>query len=162
MALFKRTPTDDEDTVSLADADHAWWSERDELERVFVPKTRTATNHDGTQRATTNGTDPSDSEFAQQYSTESLFNWASGPEPDDPTYGGTGLPLDPYRVLGLEPGATLSEVVAAHRKLAKQYHPDRFFSAPEDERADAAQTMSTVNAAYQELRSRLMGQKAPS
>lgn len=86
-----------------------------------------------------------------------MFNWASSPEPDDPTHGGTGLPLDPYRVLGLQPGATLSEVIAAHRNLAKQYHPDQMHGADEDEQRRAAQTMSTVNAAYQELRSRLMG-----
>ena len=31
---------------------------------------------------------------------------------------------DPYRVLGLEPGASDDEVKAAYRKLAKKYHPD--------------------------------------
>ncbi len=32
--------------------------------------------------------------------------------------------LDPYRTLGLEPGATPAEVKRAYRRLAKQYHPD--------------------------------------
>ncbi len=32
--------------------------------------------------------------------------------------------LDPYRVLGVLRGATSSEIKAAHRKLAKRYHPD--------------------------------------
>lgn len=31
---------------------------------------------------------------------------------------------DPYRVLGLAPEATMAEVKAAHRRLAKRYHPD--------------------------------------
>ena len=31
---------------------------------------------------------------------------------------------DPYRVLGLLRGATLAQVKAAHRRLAKRFHPD--------------------------------------
>jgi DnaJ-like protein len=31
---------------------------------------------------------------------------------------------DPYRVLGLTPGASLNEIRSAYRRLAKQYHPD--------------------------------------
>jgi hypothetical protein len=37
--------------------------------------------------------------------------------------------LDPYRTLGLAPGATLDEVKAAYRRLAKRYHPDSAGSA---------------------------------
>ncbi len=156
MPLFKRTgPDDDDETVSLSDDDHAWWASREHLERPFVPKHRTPAGAVDPPPSVTLGSEPS--AFSERYSTESLFNWASSPEPDDPTHGGTGLPLDPYRVLGLQPGATLSEVIAAHRNLAKQYHPDQMHGADEDEQRRAAQTMSTVNAAYQELRSRLMG-----
>ena len=32
--------------------------------------------------------------------------------------------IDPYRTLGLSPGATIEEVKAAYRRLAKRYHPD--------------------------------------
>jgi hypothetical protein len=32
--------------------------------------------------------------------------------------------VDPYRTLGLSPGASLDEVKAAYRRLAKRYHPD--------------------------------------
>ena len=32
--------------------------------------------------------------------------------------------LDPYRVLGVLRGATPLQIKAAHRKLAKRYHPD--------------------------------------
>src|SRR5262245_9502288 len=34
-------------------------------------------------------------------------------------------PLDPYRTLGLHRDATEAEVKAAHRKLAKRFHPDK-------------------------------------
>ncbi|MBS1847580.1 MAG: J domain-containing protein [Actinobacteria bacterium] len=154
MALFKKTPTATEadDTISLDDADHAWWAGRDELQKKFVPKQRV----DPTAAP---AEEPDASAFASRYSTDSLFNWAATPEPDDPTHGGRGIPLDPYRVLGLPPGASLSQVVAAHRKLAKRYHPDQFFGAPKAEREDAAQQMATINAAYQELRSRLIAHR---
>lgn len=160
MPLFKKSDTDtDDDMVDLSSGANAWWADRDELERVFVPKRRGLASN-GAEAPSGGDQSPStEPTFESQYSTESLFNWASSPEPDDPTIGGRGVPLDPYRVLGLEPGASLSEVVAAHRALAKKYHPDQFFSADEPERQHAAQTMATVNAAYQELRSRLLAHR---
>src|SRR5512134_1058053 len=31
---------------------------------------------------------------------------------------------DPYRILGVAPGASLNEIKSAYRRLVKQYHPD--------------------------------------
>jgi DnaJ-domain-containing protein 1 len=148
MAVWNRgnKPKSNDENVSLADDDHAWWAGRDELKKVFVPKSRSEGDLDEPARH---------SNFEDKYSTESLFNWADGPEPDDPTHGGQGTLLDPYAVLGLQPGATLDEVVNAHRSLAKRYHPDRQHGAGDDERQLADETMRRVNAAYHELRSRL-------
>lgn len=53
---------------------------------------------------------------------------------------------DPYRVLGLSPGASKDEVTKAYRKLAKKYHPDL---NPGDE--TAAKKMAEVNAAYDSI-----------
>lgn len=53
---------------------------------------------------------------------------------------------DPYRVLGLSPGASKDEVTKAYRKLAKKYHPDL---NPGDE--SAAKKMAEVNAAYDSI-----------
>lgn len=50
---------------------------------------------------------------------------------------------DPYKVLGLDEGASKDEVTRAYRKLAKKYHPDL---NPGDEAA--AKKMAEVNAAY--------------
>ncbi len=50
---------------------------------------------------------------------------------------------NPYKVLGLEPGAGDEEVTRAYRTLAKKYHPDL---NPGD--AAAAEKMSEINAAY--------------
>ena len=54
---------------------------------------------------------------------------------------------DPYRVLGLTPGATDEEVKRAYRQLAKKYHPDM---NPGD--AYAAQKMNEINAAYDQIK----------
>ena len=50
---------------------------------------------------------------------------------------------NPYKVLGLDEGASKDEVTRAYRKLAKKYHPDL---NPGDEAA--AKKMAEVNAAY--------------
>lgn len=51
--------------------------------------------------------------------------------------------MDPYKVLGVSPGATDEEIKKAYRTLSKKYHPDL---NPGDEKA--AQKMRDINAAY--------------
>ena len=51
--------------------------------------------------------------------------------------------MDPYKVLGVAPGASEEEIKKAHRTLAKKYHPDM---NPGD--AHAAEKMNEINAAY--------------
>jgi len=34
------------------------------------------------------------------------------------------MAIDPYRTLGLEPGASPAEIKRAYRRLAKAFHPD--------------------------------------
>ncbi len=53
------------------------------------------------------------------------------------------ITLDPYKVLGVAPGASEEEIKKAHRNLAKKYHPDM---NPGD--AYAAEKMNEINAAY--------------
>ena len=53
------------------------------------------------------------------------------------------MTMDPYKVLGVAPGASEEEIKKAHRNLAKKYHPD---INPGDE--VAAEKMNEVNAAY--------------
>ncbi|MBR2860581.1 MAG: DnaJ domain-containing protein [Clostridia bacterium] len=54
---------------------------------------------------------------------------------------------DPYKVLGVSPGATQEEISKAYKKLAKKYHPDLH---PNDKHAE--EKMSQINAAYDALR----------
>lgn len=54
---------------------------------------------------------------------------------------------DPYKVLGLSPGASDEEVTKAYRKLAKKYHPDL-----NPNHKEAAKKMSEINAAYEQIK----------
>jgi hypothetical protein len=54
--------------------------------------------------------------------------------------------VDPFAVLGVQPGASRDEVQAAYRRAAKRWHPDR------DASPAAARRMAEVNAAWEALR----------
>ena len=62
-------------------------------------------------------------------------------------------PHDPWRVLGLAPGADADAIRAAYRRLAKAYHPDRHIAAgtPQEFLRTAEARMAAINAAYQQL-----------
>jgi curved DNA-binding protein CbpA len=54
---------------------------------------------------------------------------------------------DPHLVLGLEPGATPTQIKAAWRRLARQHHPDLIGDDPEASRV-ATREMAEINDAY--------------
>ena len=53
--------------------------------------------------------------------------------------------IDPYRTLGLEPGAAMADVKRAYRRLAKAYHPDSAGEA-------ALPRFLAINEAYEAIR----------
>jgi hypothetical protein len=59
---------------------------------------------------------------------------------------------DCYHLLGLSPGASPEELKAAHRDLAKVWHPDRFLHDPRLQ-AKAQEKLKEINEAYDQLRS---------
>ncbi len=58
---------------------------------------------------------------------------------------------DPYLVLGVSPDASLANIKAAWRKLARRHHPDLTVGDAAASRA-ATKQMAEINAAYEELR----------
>jgi hypothetical protein len=54
--------------------------------------------------------------------------------------------MDPYAVLGVEPGASPDEIAHAYRERAKEWHPD--IRGTED----ALRRMALINAAYEQIR----------
>ncbi|MDO5016651.1 MAG: DnaJ domain-containing protein [Eubacteriales bacterium] len=54
--------------------------------------------------------------------------------------------FDPYKILGLEPGASKDEAKKAQRQLAKKYHPDQYTNPVAKEMAE--EKMSDINRAY--------------
>ena len=60
-------------------------------------------------------------------------------------------PRDPYRVLGVAPGASADEIRRAYRELAAKYHPDKVEHLGEDFKRLAEQRFKEIQAAYQAL-----------
>ncbi|HBL81829.1 MAG TPA: molecular chaperone DnaJ [Clostridiales bacterium] len=56
---------------------------------------------------------------------------------------------DPYEVLGVPKNATQDEIKAAYRKLAKQYHPDKYVGNPLSDLA--SEKFKEINEAYETL-----------
>lgn len=56
------------------------------------------------------------------------------------------MAMDPYKILGLEPSASMDEVKRAYRKKARENHPDL---NPGD--AAAAKRMNDINEAYDRI-----------
>ena len=55
--------------------------------------------------------------------------------------------VDPYEILGLEPGASWAEIRKAYRRLAKKHHPDKNLGDPASE-----WIFKQVDQAYNDLR----------
>lgn len=80
----------------------------------------------------------------------------SEPAPAPPT---PRSPDDPWRVLGLAPGAGPDEVRHRFRLLSRVWHPDRFADGPAELRAEAEAMMARLNRAHRTL---LENHKSPS
>lgn len=55
---------------------------------------------------------------------------------------------DPYDSLGLERGADTDEIRSTYRKLARNFHPDRFSDAPPSDQRAAHERMQEINQAF--------------
>ncbi len=56
-----------------------------------------------------------------------------------------------YEILGVGRDASKEEIKKAYRSLARQYHPDKFATASEDEKKYSEQKFKEINEAYEKL-----------
>lgn len=56
--------------------------------------------------------------------------------------------INPFLVLGVDEAASRSEIDAAHRKLVRENHPDRFATASAAEQQRAAERTAEMNEAH--------------
>jgi len=59
--------------------------------------------------------------------------------------------MDAYRLLGVDYAADSSTIGQAHRRLARQHHPDKFTAGTPEQRQAGAR-MAEINDAYQLIR----------
>ncbi|MCI8326795.1 MAG: DnaJ domain-containing protein [Lachnospiraceae bacterium] len=57
--------------------------------------------------------------------------------------------MDPYHVLGVEPGATDEEIKKVYRALSRRYHPDANINNPN--KAQAEEKFKEVQQAYEQI-----------
>jgi DnaJ-domain-containing protein 1 len=69
---------------------------------------------------------------------------------------------DPYAILSIPRNATQDEVVAAYRKMAQMYHPDKVAGLAPEYHEIAESKMKDINAAYEQLRRKSKAQGAPA
>lgn len=67
---------------------------------------------------------------------------------------------DPYKTLGVEPGASDEEIKRAYRELARKYHPDNYQNNPLADLAE--EKMKEINEAYDALTRRAGGGSSAS
>lgn len=82
--------------------------------------------------------------FQEYFSVESLF---SSPEATR-----EATKARPWTVLGVPEDAEWSDIQVAHRRMAKQLHPDRWAQATEPEQRWAEEAIRRINEAMADLR----------
>lgn len=69
----------------------------------------------------------------------------------DPTEHGLDERKTAYEVLGIKPGATLTEIRAAYHRMARMNHPDKVVGLAPEFRSLAERRMKVITAAYRSL-----------
>jgi len=67
---------------------------------------------------------------------------------------GASSPWDPYRILGVERGASQESIKKAFRQLAGKYHPDKVAYLGDEFRVLAEKRFKEIQRAYDELKSK--------
>jgi DnaJ-domain-containing protein 1 len=156
--LFRRAEDElDGQDADLSEDEHAWWAAREDVQAV--PRGSTVAWPSAEPEP-----DP-DPHFSDYWTARSLFDDPpdrfaraardsddprSGPEPVEPA---PSMDLDAaHLVLQVRVGSAWDDITAAHRRLAKLYHPDRLMAYSPDAQALGRERMAEINAAHAALR----------
>lgn len=143
---------EDEPPVALDGDEHAWWSQHEVTDAWSPRQTGSSAEAPESER------DILAEHFGPDWRTS--FGFTPAPEGDAPgdepaVEEGPAIDTsDPYAVLEVSPDATWEAIVAAHRRQARQHHPDRRAGEGAAAMAAAEERIRDINAAYQELRVR--------
>ncbi len=138
---------------------------RDAAARAAAPVADEATAEEPADTRTFAERFPVDSLFVPTGADPDVWDWVPPepePEPEAPIepHLEDGAfwydPAEAFVVLGVDPAAPWSDIVAAHRRLAMRHHPDRLQDRPTEEREASRALMREVNVAYTILK-RLRG-----
>jgi hypothetical protein len=154
--LFKRAEDllEDDETADLSEDEHAWWAAREGV--AGVPRGNAPPPEAPTDSA-------EESKFEDYWSAESLFDEQQTKAAPPPPHGEAheldlpgAMDLDSaHLVLQVRIGVTWEEITAAHRKLAKLYHPDRLIEYSHEAQEIGRGRMAEINAAHATLRALL-------
>jgi DnaJ-domain-containing protein 1 len=140
----------DDDAADLSEDEHAWWAARESV--AGVPR-------GGPAEPAPPSSGEGETGFSDYWSNESLFEEHQAPPPpsseDQPAGMDVpgGLDLDAaHLVLQVRIGVTWEEITAAHRRLAKLYHPDRLVEWSPEAQELGRTRMAEINSAHATLR----------
>lgn len=153
--LFRRAEDElDGQDADLSEDEHAWWAARDDVQAV--------------PRATTvawPAAEPEpDPQFSDHRTARSLVDkppdrFAKAARDSDPRRGrepaapAPSMDLDAaHLILQVRVGSAWDDITAAHRRLAKLYHPDRLVAYSPDAQALGRERMAEIDAAHAALR----------
>ncbi len=153
--LFRRVDEPEDQDADLSEDEHAWWAAREGVQAV--PRGAPTLVEDAEEEA-------GDPQFADHWTTESLFDdqpdWFARATAREPSTE-RALPDAPpsmdldaaHLILQVPVGADWDDVTAAHRRLAKLYHPDRLVAYSPEAQSLGRNRMAEINAAHAALRS---------
>lgn len=144
----------DESPVALDGDEHAWWSQH-EVTSSWSPRQASSTAE--AVKVPEAERDILAEHFGADWRTSFGFTPAPDVAPGDepPVEEAPEIDRsDPYAVLEVSPDATWDDIVAAHRRQARQHHPDRLAGEAPAAIAHAEDRIRDINAAYQQLRVR--------
>ncbi|VAX30713.1 hypothetical protein MNBD_NITROSPIRAE02-1355 [hydrothermal vent metagenome] len=71
--------------------------------------------------------------------------------------------LNPYELLGIQPGADTETLKHSYYRMARRFHPDRYYSSAQDElRHKLTDLFEAISMAYETLKQGVPGSQAPS